>query len=299
MRIAASYECPVLPPYGVQLQKLHTVFEPFDVDFTGVNVRVEPVVDEDSYDAIMFIDEEGEEIWGKRPYLTLTLLRARMERDTEANDWESFDRRRFDQPARLALEATLQQLRVVGDWVEINTHLRWLKVDYRLPSGDALPWKTPFYVNFEGIGHVLDSDHWQRIASAVKSRHRTKLADELLLEARRFLLQRNSRFALVSAAVACEVIVREKVVDALTRTGGMTAGQADGYFQQVRNPQLTALLPCFYQVPDGLVRAVDEVFNQRNMILHGRQHKQPTREKVREAIRTAETLSHLSPLSAR
>lgn len=244
------------------------------------------------------MDEEGRALYRKRPYLVLTDLSAHIEHDTEATDWDSFNRRDFDQPARAALEGTLQQLRIMANWIEINTHLRWLEVKYRQPNGEPLPWKTPLYVSFEG-GDLLDVDQWRAVATAVRSRQPIRLADELLLEAQRFLLQHNSRFALVSAAVACEVLVRERIVHALAATGGMTTGQADGFFQEVRNPQVTALLPCFYEVPDGLVEAVDRVFNQRNMILHGRQRRQPSREQARDAIGTARELALLGQPAAR
>jgi hypothetical protein len=205
MRIAATYTCPVLPPNGIPLKEMHTTLEAFDLVIANVTVRVEPGVDEASYEEIDFIDDEGNEVYGKRPYLALLELTAHVEHDTDATDWESFNRRGFDEPARAALERTLQQLRIVANWIEINTDLRWLEVRYRQATGEPLPWKTPLHVSFEGIGDLIESSQWQDVAEAAKSGQRILLGDELVLEARRFLLQRNTRFALVSAAVACEV----------------------------------------------------------------------------------------------
>ena len=123
----------------------------------------------------------------------------------------------------------------------------------------------------------------------------TSLVDDLLLDAQIQLAEKNTRSAMISAAVACEILLTRKVREALLIAGGIDGGGADQLADEVSKRALPKLLGVFYKITPTEIDDLISVFKVRNDLVHQGQHFPPANASVQSAIDLGKRLQSLEP----
>jgi hypothetical protein len=285
--VRAEFELPLDPPDGICV--LGDDFQPVEVILDETAVSISPVIRDDLIDEVE--DEEG----FLRPVVEsfLVNLRATISQDFPGDYGGKLDpsiRSLLREPAEEALRRVARHLRSITGNFRINVEGRGISATYFV-DGVAQKWLAVNELNWDEAFGVYDEE-WQRACNRAREHARTPLLPELLLDARAFRYERNYRMALLSSAVACEVLLVGKMAEALTASDDSNSRQVDRFAQAVGKADAVIFLSYFYDISPEDIDRIVKTFDARNNLLHNR-HYYVTALEANEAIAAATLLAGL------
>ena len=152
---------------------------------------------------------------------------------------------------------------------------RFYGVEYVDGSGNSL--KKISHLPAVGYGPVsehgdlrsIGEEEWQNIETDIMSNAPTPLSEELLLQAKFHLLNKDYRSSYIHAAVALEAVIRNFVAQDLKRQKISSNGSIDRIVNRMNNPELTTVMLGLLTDLDWSIReSCNQTFRTRNEILH-------------------------------
>lgn len=268
----------------------------FTLEVDGAAVDVEPVLEEHSFEDVLF-DPDGNELGlVDVPYQVVKSLRAEVTRRFEGTFGEHLEaaqRVLLTAPAEQAIETTLRHLRDVTGHFALDVLGSGMTARYFIDESRELGyWEIHGFTIDLTTAFSVSEKEWAETRRRAETNRRIPLARELLLDAKGFAHRKNYRMALLNAATAAEVLMVRKMAAALPGDDREARSQADRVAKAVGKADAVVFLAYFYELPAASVTLVQDAFNIRNQLLH-QERRLVTEQQARDAINAAELMDTL------